>query len=107
MEASGSLEEKGANNILKICITGASNPIMELFLPELCQLKELEEYSELDIRLYDRYVDSCDTVRFLNDIKENVFNLSLKQTVTLKSVSLLKDGLEECDLLIVADYFKW
>lgn len=80
---------------------------MELLLPELCQLKEfICAFPEMHIRLYDRYADSPENYKFLKNLKENISNLVLQQSVTLNSVALLSDGLSDCDLLIIADCIK-
>lgn len=104
MENSKLDEDTKNDGIFKICITGASNPVLELLLPELCSLTEFD--SDLEVRFVDRDIESPDVIRFIKDMHENVTNLSLERTVILKALPLLQDALPDCDLLIIADYFK-
>lgn len=101
-----SSEEVSAAKPLNICISGASNPMLRVLLPELCNIRYHPNPSVIAVKLYDRHAEKNENAQFIKTIKEEFEVLDTAVLKTVETIDIISDGLKQCDIFIIADYFR-
>lgn len=91
---------------LNICISGASNPILRLLLVELTKIDYSPKPREISVKLFDHYSEKKENAPFIKTIMGEFLVLESSYNKTIELVQVIGDGLKECDLFIIADWFK-
>lgn len=100
-------ERRAPRKIRNVCVSGAANPMMIKLLPELADMRELELEEGLHVRLYDRYCDVPENLEFIQTLIRDFEDYHYEgPRKTVEVVANLWQGLQDCDLFIIADYFR-
>lgn len=95
-----------AEKMLNIFITGATNPMLRLVLPELCNIDFTPKPLGLSIKLFDHYSESKDNAQYIKTLMEEFAVLETPVLKTIEQVQIIGDGLKDCDLFIIADWHR-
>lgn len=92
--------------MFNICISGASNPMLRVLLPELCNVEFTPKPFGIAIKLFDHYSETRENIQFIKTIMEEFAILETSVYKTIELVQIISEGLGECDLFIIADWIK-
>lgn len=100
------LEKEKLKKTMNILISGACNPLVREVILHLVQVEELECEAGVNISLFERYSDFPENVKFLSTLIDEFKTINLGNcNKTIKEVFEMREGLQDCDLLVVADCF--
>lgn len=97
---------EGTEKMLNICISGASNPFLRVLLAQFCDIEYTPKPCGIAIKLYDRYSETKQNAQFIKTIMEEFSLLDTTIFKTIEIVQTIGDGLKDCDLFVIADYFR-
>lgn len=80
--------------------------MLRLLLPELCDIEYTPKPHEISVKLFDHYSETKENVQFIKTIMEEFSVLETSIYKTIELVQIIAEGLKDCDLFIIADWFK-
>lgn len=80
--------------------------MLRLLLPELCNIEYTPKPHGISIKLFDHYSETKENAQFIKTLMEEFVVLETSIYKTIELVQIIADGLKDCDLFIIADWFK-